>query len=112
MDEYGQQDPRVGNILADQQSKSEPKLALEAYEPAYYGVTNRLQATDNPTVILNGKSFFFEVEAMAGRNATVGRVVLMRFGSCTHASDGDQRYVRFHSRRRGLLCRLRCLQMG
>jgi len=54
MDEFGLQDQRsnIGQIPIDQQKKSEPKLALEAFEPAYYGVKNRAQVVDAPTSIL------------------------------------------------------------
>jgi hypothetical protein len=61
-----------------EQRTAEPKLALEAYEPVYYGVQNAAQVVGAPTLILYGKPFRFQVE-VAGGDAAVGRVELMRF---------------------------------
>jgi hypothetical protein len=72
-----------------------PKLAIELYKPSYMSVKNRQSILQAPQVVSYGENF--AVHFVAGgsgvQQQTVSKVVLMRFGSCTHAFDGDQRYV-------------------
>ena len=72
-----------------------PKLAIELYKPAYFAQPDRLRILNAPDFVQYGFNFLVtcaaDAETVKGR--TVSRVALMRFGSCTHSFDGDQRFV-------------------
>jgi hypothetical protein len=80
------------DVTTPQYPAGVPKLAMEIYEPPYYGLPNRLQITQAPSRISYGTSFNVSYIAPI-KSVAVGRVALMRFGSATHSFDGDQRYV-------------------
>jgi len=69
--------------------------SLEIYEPDYYADPNRPIITSAPSVIVLGEDALDtgDVAATICQYREVGRVVLLRNGSMTHAFDFHQRYV-------------------
>ena len=68
---------------------AKPNLSIEVFEPDYYQNPNRLILTRAPSDIAYGEPFMVEFSG----GFSIMRVALMRFGSATHAFDGDQRFV-------------------
>jgi hypothetical protein len=66
---------------------------VEIFTPWYYGRDDRPQLTSCPSsMVSDGRQYDIGISASKGMN--VGRVVLMRAGSVTHAFDSDQRQIR------------------
>lgn len=74
--------------LPDLASIENRELAIEIFEPDYCAL-HRPTLSDAPPVIHCGSRFPIKTPDPS----IVGRVALLRAGSCTHAWDGDQRYV-------------------
>jgi len=72
-----------------------PNLAIELYKPSYLSVSPRQSILQAPTIINYTQKFTitFAPNSSNAQRQVVSKVVLMRFGSSTHAFDGDQRYV-------------------
>ena len=66
---------------------------VEIFTPWYVGRRDRPQLTGCPTTMVSdGRQY--DVGIGASQGTSVGRVVLMRAGSVTHAYDSDQRLIR------------------
>ncbi|KAH2149712.1 hypothetical protein KXW37_002572, partial [Aspergillus fumigatus] len=72
-----------------------PKLSIELYRPTYWNVPHRPRILEAPDIINYAAEFTvaFTAEEPSSPDRAISRVVLMRFGSCTHSFDGDQRYI-------------------
>lgn len=69
--------------------ESAKEFRIEVFIPDYDHDVNRPVITGAPGTLGYGESFEFDCT----RSGQIQRVALMRCGSCTHAWDGDQRYV-------------------
>lgn len=73
----------------DGSSKKRGIKEIEIYEPDYIAESGRPQLSGAPAAVGYGEAF----EATVNSGATIERAALIRFGSATHGSNYDQRYV-------------------
>jgi hypothetical protein len=65
------------------------ELAIEVYEPWYFGNPNRPKILALPDHIMTGTQF----DLQTTQAADIIRVAMVRCGSCTHAFNSDQSYI-------------------
>ncbi len=64
-------------------------IAIELFEPDYYGIEDRISIIQSPISITYGQTFSIRFTPLK----PIARVAFIRCGSATHSFDGDQRYI-------------------